>query len=256
MCKPAPTSSISTGCCRGDQLCLKSKNKVLIICSEMIECCERGPYVVVLTSQQTKSAIPSVDEMDVPHMAQYIIENVVEDKSVEHVIVFLCCGNCIVETQILNALKNNGLNIGNEVFMDKMFTTAAINQIQVYSETKPEYTRRPRLVLCFKGLLNEVMFLQHRDTSLRFVILAVQGRFDFCNINELYDCHRFFCQCAKWANERFVHSEFINFLHQDKKNRDTEPCIPGSFTEVFHTSWWLFAQEIISDAAARRLLVG
>eukprot|EP00798_Chlamydomonas_sp_ICE-L_P002117 gene2117-biopygen12157 len=105
------------------------------------------------------------------------------------------------------------------------------------------------------------MHMQQQINDERDAVRALEHRVNagmtMNSSEELYECHRFLCQCAEWAAGGAMHQQYMNFMGDANHWR-----VPGRSVHLgtglwcYRSPWWELAKAIITDTSAELLLLG
>lgn len=173
-------------------------------------------------------------------------------------IAFIGAGCCDAELRLLSEVRNRGVDIPHVAFLDKAFTTGAIRRVHDYMEKNTKDNEpRPAMVFTFRDLNAWLQKRQKNQPKHGMIVLGINARMDFDTPEDLYDCHAFMCNCAKWARQNVVNAQYLNFrMSQNKDEKNPRMHQYAHEQWCYRCSWWEIASEIISCTAASMLLVG
>ena len=86
--------------------------------------------VIVVSDTVERGTDPSFTSIDIRGIAEYLLQGV--EKGCIFVPVFVGCGCSKHEAAVCKELVQMGVSLHNEIFMDKLITSAAISHIQSY----------------------------------------------------------------------------------------------------------------------------
>eukprot|EP00798_Chlamydomonas_sp_ICE-L_P031899 gene31899-biopygen5698 len=173
-------------------------------------------------------------------------------------------GSAENEVALLHAMGNvggclctDGVRKQQVAFLDTCFTTRSLQNVKCYADGLSDQQPRPALLFSFKDLTT---FLQ-RQHAMRpeeqFIVLGINAGMTMNSSEELYECHRFLCQCAEWAAGGAMHQQYMNFMGDANHWR-----VPGRSVHLgtglwcYQSPWWELAKAIITDTSAELLLLG
>jgi hypothetical protein len=212
----------------------------------------------VLVVPKDMDIAPTITEIDIKGIAMHLTSRFM-DKDVAYAPVFLGCGCAQHEVALCKELRAMGYKLHNEMFIDKIVTTATISNIAVYTETMhKDYDPRPILVLSFTDLHSHMLVLSKNYPQIKFIVIGIHAAQIFKLKGELYEFHSFLCTCARLSRQGAVQAEYLNYLCKSSISKDilshTEECAPGSDTWVYHRCWWEHACDGITCTGAAQLL--
>jgi len=216
--------------------------------------------VLVLSEGQREVICPALDWDAV---ASEVRGSLVPGKAVS-CIAFIGAGSAENEVALLHAMGNvggclctDGVRKQQVAFLDTCFTTRSLQNVKCYADGLSDQQPRPALLFSFKDLTT---FLQ-RQHALRseeqFIVLGINAGMTMNSSEELYECHRFLCQCAEWAAGGAMHQQYMNFMGDANHWR-----VPGRSVHLgtgmwcYQSPWWELAKAIITDTSAELLLLG
>eukprot|EP00798_Chlamydomonas_sp_ICE-L_P024912 gene24912-biopygen19336 len=216
--------------------------------------------VLVLSDGQREVSCPALDWDAV---ASEVRGALVPGKAVS-CIAFIGAGSAENEVALLHAMGNvggcsctDGVRRQQVAFLDTCFTTRSLQNVKCYADGLSDQQPRPALLFSFKDLTT---FLQ-RQHALRpaeqFIVLGINAGMTMNSAEELYECHRFLCQCAEWAAGGAMHQQYMNFMGDANHWR-----VPGRSVHLgtrlwcYQSPWWELAKDLMTDTSAELLLLG
>ena len=210
----------------------------------------------VLVVPKTIDIAPTILDIDIDGIAMHLTRTM-EIGSV-YVPVFIGCGCARHEVALCQKLRVLGYRLRYEMFMDNFVTSAAITNIENYTEMMhSDDDPRPVLIFSFYDLQLHMMQILSRDPFTKFIVIGIHAAQIIKVKEELHTFHTFLCTCARLSGQGTVQPDYLNYMHESSMANIShkEQCGPDSNTWVYRMNWWEHACEIITCKAAAQLLM-
>lgn len=204
----------------------------------------RKMHVVPQDFQPITTAI-----VDIPTIANYVTTHLV-DAHRKYTVVYLGAGDAVYETQLSEALRNDGVCIECELYVERQVSSNMLVVLQDYASTvlKPGQMT-PAIVFSHADLIVEL------ESVEALLIVGIHAAQSFACAQDLYAFHALACMCAQFADERKLHPSYHNFVTATMPMQGIVLDL-GAGTKVFKQHWWDVACSAITATGARMLLTG